>query len=699
MQHLFQSTFLQALGFAIAYSIWQTAIVWLLYLSITGLLHRTSAAIKYRIGVTAQIIGFCWFLLTFQFYYRQYSHAWQSSGTVSPGSDVQLLVSGNVDLASRIIHWMIRGEQFLPYISMAYLLLIVFLSVRWIMGYQQTQQIRFRGLQKMPVNYRLFVSRIAEQLGISRKIQVYLSDAVSTPLTIGFFKPVILVPLASINHLSTEQMEAVLLHELAHIKRYDYLVNILLSIAEISLFFNPFTQLLSRQIRKERENSCDDWVLQYQYNAGSYAEALLRIACLQTTPALAMTATGKKNELLVRVKRMIDKKENQFNYRRQLLAFVLVTGILSSIAWLNPIQNPHSNTTTPELKAGKLVLNKKQPAYSVEPVSAHVDNPLFNPVFFLSKPLQAEMKKNIDDAQKEISASLHSKSVAETPSNKNNWVTSITPLVAGALEQASHALDNVKSDIRIPNEELAKAKAEMARSFQKDSLFFTPAMQEHITEAISQSREKSKLAINTSKRSLAEMARNAREISIDKQKMQKDIDQAMQVMKQFKAMGLEKVINDVLEQTKNLYDTEKKSEEEKQNLQVPIPKNIPINKNTNHTIVSHPKVTVAYSHFATTDNGLVAETENNLPVILVTTDESKPSPVAITDMYIDPVAGTLVINDVPIPLKTVNAILALRKAAMQEKIRMKRIPAVRLKRLEDTLVSQRRSVPLFIQWQ
>ncbi|OYX92028.1 MAG: hypothetical protein B7Y76_13415, partial [Sphingobacteriia bacterium 35-40-5] len=336
MQHLFQSTFLQALGFAIAYSIWQTAIVWLLYLSITGLLHRTSAAIKYRIGVTAQIIGFCWFLLTFQFYYRQYSHAWQSSGTVSPGSDIQLLVSGNTDLASRIIHWMIRGEQFLPYISMAYLLLIVFLSVRWIMGYQQTQQIRFRGLQKMPVNYRLFVSRIAEQLGISRKIQVYLSDAVSTPLTIGFLKPVILVPLASINHLSTEQMEAVLLHELAHIKRYDYLVNILLSIAEISLFFNPFTQLLSRQIRKERENSCDDWVLQYQYNAGSYAEALLRIACLQTTPALAMTATGKKNELLVRVKRMIDKKENQFNYRRQLLAFVLVTGILSSIAWLNP---------------------------------------------------------------------------------------------------------------------------------------------------------------------------------------------------------------------------------------------------------------------------------------------------------------------------------------------------------------------------
>ncbi|MDE3253502.1 MAG: M56 family metallopeptidase, partial [Bacteroidota bacterium] len=601
--------------------------------------------------------------------------------------------------ASRMIHWMIRGEQFLPYISMAYLLLIVFLSIRWMMGYHQTQEIRSRGLQKMPVNYRLFVSRIAEQLGISRKIQVYLSEAVSTPLTIGFLKPVILVPLASVNHLSTEQMEAVLLHELAHIKRYDYLVNILLSIAEISLFFNPFTQLLSRQIKKERENSCDDWVLQYQYNAGSYAEALLRIACLQATPALAMSATGQKNELLVRVKRMIDQKENQFNYRRQLLAFVLVTGILSSIAWLNPIQPTHANTEATAMKAGKLVLNKKHPAYSVEPVSAHVDNPLFNPVFFLSKPLQAEMKKNIADAQKEIDNTVAPRDLVQNSSDKPDLITSISPLVAGALEQASNAFNQVKADIRIPKEEMAKAKAEMARSFQKDSLFFTPAMQQEISDAINQSMEKSSVAIRQSKKAIAEMARNAHQISIDKQKMQKDIEDAMQVMKQFKTIGLEKVVQDALEQTKNLFDTENISGEWKLDLPILAPKNPPKNKNQNHTISTHPKVSVTYSHSAN-GQGLVTETENTQPIVLTTSDLTTPLPVAITDMYIDPVAGTLVINDVPIRLKTLNALIALRNAALKEKIRMKRIPTVRWEKWEDTTgVSQQRSFPVLIQWQ
>jgi bla regulator protein BlaR1 len=134
---------------------------------------------------------------------------------------------------------------------------------------------------------------------------------------------------ASINHLSTDQLEAVLLHELAHVKRYDYLVNIILSAVEIALFFNPFTQLLSKSIRKERENSCDDWVLQFRYRACDYAEALLRIASLQAAPVFAMAATGKKNELLTRVKRMIGEKENRF------------------IAWLNPhVQHTDDKTGT-----------------------------------------------------------------------------------------------------------------------------------------------------------------------------------------------------------------------------------------------------------------------------------------------------------------------------------------------------------------
>ncbi|MBC7587673.1 MAG: M56 family metallopeptidase [Chitinophagaceae bacterium] len=93
------------------------------------------------------------------------------------------------------------------------------------------------------MDWKIFVKQVSYQLGIKKNVNIYLSELVTTPMTIGFLKPIILVPLASINHLSAEQIEAVLLHELAHIKRLDYLFNLFLSVTETILFFNPFTQL------------------------------------------------------------------------------------------------------------------------------------------------------------------------------------------------------------------------------------------------------------------------------------------------------------------------------------------------------------------------------------------------------------------------------------------------------------------------
>ena len=126
MQYLFQSSFLQALGYAIANSLWQIALVWLIYMSVTGLIS-ISAATKYRLAVAAQVTGFVWFLITFQFYYSQYSAAWQQSHSFP--QDIQTVISTDTALSSRLIQWMVKGEQLLPYVSMAYLLLMVFPSI------------------------------------------------------------------------------------------------------------------------------------------------------------------------------------------------------------------------------------------------------------------------------------------------------------------------------------------------------------------------------------------------------------------------------------------------------------------------------------------------------------------------------------------------------------------------------------------
>ena len=420
MQTLTNSAFLQALGYAIAHSLWQMAIIWAICTAVNNFLQLPARS-KYTVAVIAQLLGFVWFAFTLQYYYFQCTEAIRSTGLLVGTNGINfILPHTNNSFNAYLLSFFLQTERLLPYLSIAYLVVFISLSIKWMYCYHNAQTLRTEGLQKIDVDWKLFVKQTAAYLGIKKEVRIFLSEQVTTPLTIGFLKPVILVPLASLNHLSTEQMEAVLLHELAHIKRMDYLLNIALSIIETILFFNPFTQLISTAIKKEREHSCDDWVLQFQYNATTYASALLQIAVLQNSPAIAMTAVGKKNDLLSRVRRIVDKQNNRFNYRNQLISLLFITIVLFSVTWIVPQQkNVITNSNSIKLKSTSLM---------IEPMAAKVSNPLFNPLFFFRKPLQEEIRKNI--AQAEIEIAEASKQMEQMPTQ----VAAVMPVAIQALQ-------------------------------------------------------------------------------------------------------------------------------------------------------------------------------------------------------------------------------------------------------------------------
>lgn len=420
MQTLTNSAFLQALGYAIVHSLWQMAIIWAICTAVNNFL-QLQARVKYTIAVGAQLVGFVWFAFTFQYYYFECIEAIRTTGLLIGTNGINFILPHTNDgFNAYLLSFFLQSEGLLPYLSIAYLLVFITLSIKWIYCYNNAQNLRTQGLQKIDVDWKLFVKQTAAYLGIKKEVRIFLSEQVTTPLTIGFLKPVILVPLASLNHLSTEQMEAVLLHELAHIKRMDYLLNIALSIVETILFFNPFTQLISNTIKKEREHSCDDWVLQFQYNAATYASALLQIAVLQNTPAVAMTAVNKKNDLLSRVRRMVDTKNNRFNYRNQLISLLLITIVLLGVTWIVPQQkNMVTSSNSIKLKSTSLM---------IEPMAAKVSNPLFNPLFFFRKPLQDEIRKNIALAEIEIAEA--SKQMEQMPAQ----VAAVMPVAMQALQ-------------------------------------------------------------------------------------------------------------------------------------------------------------------------------------------------------------------------------------------------------------------------
>ena len=147
-------------------------------------------------------------------------------------------------------------------------------------------------------------ARIAATLGLSRRVHVVDTSLVDTPTVIGWVRPVILLPIAAFAGLSPSQVEAILAHELAHIRRHDFLVNLLQTFAETILFYHPAVWWLSARIRTEREHCCDVVALSVCGDAVSYAEALVELESWRTVHSrLAVAATG--GTLLTRVRRLL----------------------------------------------------------------------------------------------------------------------------------------------------------------------------------------------------------------------------------------------------------------------------------------------------------------------------------------------------------------------------------------------------------
>jgi beta-lactamase regulating signal transducer with metallopeptidase domain len=213
-------------------------------------------------------------------------------------------------------------------------------SVQFIQNLLANRNLQKAGLTKASIDFRLFTTHTAIHLGIKRKVQVWISSLVDVPSVTGFIKPIILLPAALVNQLSVRQVEAILIHELAHIKRNDYIINLdFLSLnwsySSIRLFF-----LLGRIARRERENCCDDWVITYRYNQYDYAQTLLFLEeQRQLQPAFALAATNCKKNLLNRIKRLFHSvPQTNFSTRHQIklisLCIVLLVAIVITPGYL-----------------------------------------------------------------------------------------------------------------------------------------------------------------------------------------------------------------------------------------------------------------------------------------------------------------------------------------------------------------------------
>ncbi|MEM1134466.1 MAG: M56 family metallopeptidase, partial [Bacteroidota bacterium] len=167
----------------------------------------------------------------------------------------------------------------------------------------------------LPVIWQERLDAIATKMGIQKKVKLVASTKVTVLALIGWLKPVILVPMSLFSQIPVNEIESILAHELAHIKRHDYLVNLMQSIVEILLFFNPTVWWISTWINEERENSCDDLAVSTIQDRKIYIQALANLSRITKQsvflPQQAMAVTGKKGSILFRIKRIMEQMKNK----------------------------------------------------------------------------------------------------------------------------------------------------------------------------------------------------------------------------------------------------------------------------------------------------------------------------------------------------------------------------------------------------
>jgi beta-lactamase regulating signal transducer with metallopeptidase domain len=151
-----------------------------------------------------------------------------------------------------------RIERVLPAVVAAWLVGVGMMALRLILGFVEVRDLKRRGISPLPAELRVVADRLVERSGLHGPVSWLLSQRVETPAVIGWLRPTVLVPLHRMAHLTGRQIEAVLAHELAHILRHDYLVNVCQVAVETVLFFHPAVWWVSKRIRVERENCCDD---------------------------------------------------------------------------------------------------------------------------------------------------------------------------------------------------------------------------------------------------------------------------------------------------------------------------------------------------------------------------------------------------------------------------------------------------------
>ncbi len=315
-----------ALGWTIIHSLWQASLIALLMSVIHRIASSKNAIFKYGVAVISMAAVFVVSALTFAYYYSSPSTTIEALGTVG----LAQLQIGEVNNGSTFSNIQAFFVQNMDQINMIWAIGVILFLVRFVFSYLYTKYLRSTAIFSKSRELEQALATIKKNLLIDKTIKIAESAKINVPIVVGHIKPLILFPIGIVNMLSTEEVEAIITHELAHIKRYDYLTNILLTLIEILFYFHPAVWWISANVKAERENCCDDFALSQDIDKVVYAKALVKLEEMKSfsAPALAMPFSSKKHQLINRIKRIMNMPQTQNDIKEKSIATILLLSIV-----------------------------------------------------------------------------------------------------------------------------------------------------------------------------------------------------------------------------------------------------------------------------------------------------------------------------------------------------------------------------------
>lgn len=286
-----------ALGSAVLHFLWQGAAIGVLAALTLALVDGSKASTRYWISCIALASCALVFLSTLGYALAPV--------TVANGELVPLptdltpeMLAATAPETTTVPHQVVQG------IAWLWIAGVVVLQLRLALQCAITRRLGRRAVSSPTDCWLATFESLKNDLGISPKVRLLRSAAAEVPMVVGWLSPVVLVPVSAFASLTPEQLRAVLVHELAHIRRHDHVLNAVQIFVETALFFHPVTWWLSNQIRTERENCCDDAAVRSTAHPRVFAEALARLETIRSaSPQAALAATG--GPLMSRIARII----------------------------------------------------------------------------------------------------------------------------------------------------------------------------------------------------------------------------------------------------------------------------------------------------------------------------------------------------------------------------------------------------------